>query len=202
MSVFRHCEAAPRMKPKQSQFLRLLRPHFVYCLAMTICLLSFKTPHLFSSEVLEETRTQVVIREHPRTGRSYVSIVQAGEEARDPFAGTKRNYSRPDYRILDPKIKSGKIPYDGPYSDKKKIYIFAASVATLGAASGAAVIAAAPAATGAAASGGAGAYLAGGTVVLAGSAVAAEIAMKPDPKKGHYTLRSQSEISQPQKVDK
>ena len=163
-------------------------------LAMTVFALFLNIPLTFSSEVLEETSTAVVVREHPRTGKPYVSIVRSGGEAGDPFAGMRKFYSRPDYRMLDPKIKSGAIPYNGPYSDKTKIYIFAASLATLGAASGVAVIAAAPAATGAAASGGAGAYLAAGTAVVAGSAAAADVAMKPDSKKGDYTLRSESQL--------
>ena len=145
-----------------------------------------------ANEVMEQTNTMVVVREHPRTGRPYVSITSLEAGARDPFEGQRRRYGRPDYRMLDPKIKSGKISYDGPYSDKKKIYLFAASVATLGTISGAAVMAAAPAATGAATSGGAGAYLAGGTAVVAGSAATAEIAMKPDTQKGNYTLRAES----------
>ena len=161
---------------------------------LTICSLFIKTPYLFSSEVLEETSTAVVVREHPRTGKPYVSIIRSDGAAKDPFAGQGKFYSRPDYRMLDPKIKSGAISYNGPASDRKKIYIFAASLATLGAASGAAVIAAAPAATGAAASGGAGAYLAAGTAVVAGSAAAADIAMKPDLKKGDYTLGSESKL--------
>ena len=164
-------------------------------LAMTILLSTqIFPPTLFASEVFEETNTQVVVRKHPRTGKPYVSIVRAGEEAKDPFAGVRRNYPRPDYRMLDPKIKSGAIPYEGPYSDKTKIYVFAASLATLGVASGAAVIAAAPAATGAAASGGAGAYLAGGTAVVAGSVAEAQIAMKPDSKKGDYKHRAESKL--------
>ena len=151
-----------------------------------------------ANEVMEETSTMVVIREHPRTGRPYVSITSLEAGARDPFEGQRRRYGRPDYRMLDPKMKSGKVPYDGPYSDKKKIYLFAASVATLGTVSGAAVMAAAPAATGTAASGGAGAYLAGGTAVVAGSAATAEIAMKPDTKKGNYTLRAESRLAEPE----
>ena len=165
---------------------------------MTICLLFIRTPYLFSSEVLEETNTQVVVREHPRTGKPYVSIIRAGEETKDPFAGARRNYSRPDYRMLDPKIKSGAIPYEGPYSDKTKIYVFAATLATLGAASGAAVIAAAPAATGAAASGGAGAYLAGGTAVVVGSVAEAQIATAPNSKKPEYKHRAESKLEKNQ----
>lgn len=155
----------------------------------------------FASEIIEETGTRVIVREHPKTGKSYVSIVPSqGEVPPDPFTGQKK-YSRPDYRLLDHKMKSGKIPYDGPYSDKTKIYIFAATLATLGTASGVAVIAAAPAAAGAAASGGAGAYLAGGTAVVAGSAAVSVAVTKPDPKKEDYAHRSKSELKKQAEFD-
>ena len=155
----------------------------------------------FASEVIEETGTRVIVREHPKTGRPYVSIVSSqGEIPPDIFTG-QRKYSRPDYRMLDPKIKSGQIPYEGPSSDRKKIYLFAATLATLGTASGAAVIASAPAATGAAASGGAGAYLAGGTAVVAGSTVAAHAVTRNDPKKDDFKHRSKSRLVKEEKGD-
>lgn len=157
---------------------------------------SWQTPYLFASEVIEETKTMVVVREHPKTRRPYVVITLPEKETVDPFAHLRQPFSRPDYRMLDPKVKSGALPYDGPSSDRKKIYIFAASLATLGTASGAMVITAAPAATGAAASGGAGAYLAGGSAVVAGSSATVAIATKPDPKKENYTHRSKSQLVQ------
>lgn len=168
-------------------------PIFLLCLlAMT----SWQTPYIFASEVIEETGTRIIVREHPKTGRPYVSVVSSqGEIPPGPFTG-QRKYSRPDYRMLDSKIKSGQIPYGGPYSDRTKVYVFAASLATLGTASGAMVIAAAPAATGAAASGGAGAYLAGGSAVAAGSSATVAIAAKPDPRKENYTHRSESQLVQ------
>ncbi len=148
----------------------------------------------FASEVLEQTETQVVVRNHPRTGKPYVSIVSPDRLNVDPFAGNRKSYLRPDYRMLDPKIKSGVIPYKGPYSDRKKVYIFAASLAAVGTMGGTAIIATAPAATGTAASGGAGAYLAGGAAVAAGSAAEYTIATQPNPKKDIYTQRSESKL--------
>ena len=85
------------------------------------------------SEVIQKTPTRVVVREHPRTGRPYVSIVSSEAPARDPFSGLHQAMKRPDYRMLDPKIKAGQIPYEGPYSDRKKVYLLAASLATVGA---------------------------------------------------------------------
>lgn len=150
------------------------------------------SPIVFASEVIEETPTQVIIREHPKTGEPYVSIVPINKEnPKDPFTG-QRKFSRPDYRMLDPKIKKGTIPYDGPYSSRKKVYILAATLATVGTAGGVAGLAAAPAATGTAASGGAGAYFAGGTAVAGGSAAAVTVATRSKPKDDNYIHRSES----------
>ncbi len=161
----------------------------VLCLVVT-------SSNLFASEVTKE-KTRVIIREHPKTGKSYVSIISTEtSEPPDPFTGQRGRVIRPDYRLLDSKIKSGAIPYEGPVSDKTKIYIFAASLMTLGAVSGALVLAAAPAATGAAASGGAGAYLAGGTAVVAGSAAAVGIATAPDKNKEDYEHKSQYRLEE------
>lgn len=148
---------------------------------------------LQASEVIEETPTQVIIREHPKTGQPYVAIVPLSEKnPKDPFTGQKK-FSRPDYRMLDPKIKKGPIPYDGPYSSRKKVYILAATLAAVGTAGGVAGLATAPAATGAAASGGgAGAYFAGGTAVAAGSAAAVTVAARSNPKDDNYIHRSES----------
>ena len=159
-------------------------------LSLTISLWSLST---FASEVIEETQTAVVVREHPKTGRPYVSITLPSKISIDPFSTSRKRYPRPDYRLLDPKIKSGQIPYEGPYSDNKKIYIFAASLATLGTAGGLTLAAVAPAATGvAAASGGGAAYLAGGAAVATGSAAAAAAVLRSNPKEEDYSHRSES----------
>ncbi|GEM_PF-1699567 len=169
-------------------------------------------PVLFASEVIEETRTQVIVREHPKTGQPYVSIVSADNpDPKDPFTGQRRAYrtvpddpaadrrltnrrqkfSRPDYRLLDPKIKAKDIPYEGPYSNRKKVYLFAASIAAVGAAGGIAGLATAPAATGAGASGGAGAYMAGAGAV-AGTAAAASVHATTGTKEQNFIHRSES----------
>ena len=164
---------------------------------LSVCLLA---SNAFATEVIEPTRTQVIVRAHPKTGKSYVSIVSSDAPVPpDPFGGQK-SYAPPDYRLLDPKVKAKDVPYDGPYSDRTKVYILAASLATVGAVGGTAIIAAAPAATGAAASGGAGAYLAGGTAVVAGSAAEYAVASRPDPKKGDYTDRSESKLTKEKPV--
>lgn len=134
-------------------------------------------PARASEELRDMTQTQVIVRQHPKTGKPYVSIVPDGVIPRDPFTGMERAYerpNRPDYRMLDPRFKSGDIPYDGPVSDRKKIYVFAATLMTVGTVGGAVGIATAPAAAGTAA-GGAGAYVGAGAAV-AGTATAASFA--------------------------
>src|SRR5690349_6630294 len=85
------------------------------------------------TEVVPKTGTAVVVRENPKTGKSFVSIVDAqNPNAGYPFRGSPAKFSRPDYRMLDPHAKRGEIPYDGPYSDRRKIYYFAAGLATAG----------------------------------------------------------------------
>ena len=150
---------------------------------------------LSASEVIEDTHTRVVIREHPKTGKPYVSIVSADKLLSvDPFAGMRSKMSRPNYRMLDPKMKPGEIPYEGPYSSSTKIYVFAATLATLGVAGGAIGMAAIPASaatTGAAASGGA-AYVAAGSAVAVGTVATAEIAARPNPKGDDFVQVSKS----------
>lgn len=146
------------------------------------------------NEIFPKTRTQVVVREHPRTGKPYVVITDPGKEALDPFTAirTAKPMMRPDYRMLDPNIKRGSIPYEGPVSDRKKVYIFAATLATLGTVGGAAIIAAAPAATGAGAAGGAGMYAGAGAGVTAGTVAGTFAATKSDPKKETFTHTAES----------
>ncbi|MBI4367858.1 MAG: hypothetical protein HY588_00525 [Candidatus Omnitrophica bacterium] len=148
---------------------------------------------VFASEVLEETSAQVLVREHPKTGRPYVSIVALGEAQADPFLKLRTKMKRPDYRMLDPNVKSGEIPYDGPYSDAKRVYLFAASLATLGTVGGALAIAAIPASAGGAASGG-GAFLAAGSAVALGGAGSPYLAAKSDHRPDDYIQISKSRV--------
>ena len=143
-----------------------------------------------ASEVIVETNSKVIIREHPKTGKPYVVITSQDFPAESGFFGISKKFSRPDYRLLDPKVKSGEIPYDGPYSDAKRVYIFAATLATLGAGGlvGAALM---PASAGAAASGGAG-YLAAGGALAAGTAGAAVATTQSNPKKDNFIQASES----------
>lgn len=160
--------------------------------AVLVCF-SFETASASASEVVDSTRTQVIVREHPKTGKPYASIVSSdGPIARDPFTGERGTYSRPDYRMLDESVKPGEIPYDGPWSDRKKVYLFAASLMTVGTVGGAVGIAAAPAAGGAAA--GSGGYLAAGSVVAGGATAAAVASTRSRPGQEPFELASESRL--------
>ena len=146
---------------------------------------------LADSEVIAKTNTQVMVREHPRTGKPFIAIVSRTQTP-EPFVYPRKKMKRPDYRMLDPKIKSGTIPYEGPISDRKKIYILAASLATIGAVGGTAIMAAAPAATGAGAAGGAGLYAGAGAGVAAGTLGGSVAASRSDSEKINFTHVSES----------
>lgn len=155
--------------------------------AVFILMLFFYSSAVFGAEeVTDLTHTKVVTRAHPKTGKPYVSILDAADFSEQKPLGEIKYVPRPDYRMLDPKMKSGEIPYEGPSSDRKKVYIFAASLAVLGTVSGAAVIAAAPAATGTSAAGGAGAYGIAGGAVAAGTLSAGLQASKPRPDRDDF----------------
>ena len=163
---------------------------------------TFAVSSLYASEVIEDTHTQVVVREHPKTGKPYVSIVSRDKPLTDdPFAKAQSKFSRPDYHMLDPKIKSGQIPYDGPYSSSKKIYIFAATLATLGAGGMIGAAALPAASTGAAASGG-GAYLAAGSAVAAGTAGTVAIQTRSNPNQDNFIQISKSKAVEEKNKEK
>lgn len=143
----------------------------------------FSTAGYTASEVITETSSKVIVRDHPRTGRPYAVITDDPQNGSPFHKLPVSTRSRPDYRMLDPKIKSGTVPYEGPVSDRKKVYVFAGTIATLGAVGGTAIIAAAPAATGAGASGGAGAYALAGTGVATGTISSAWLKTRPEPDK-------------------
>ena len=203
LGMFRKTVIARSEATKQPRTSRLPRPfgarnddtvRVLLSILSTILLILFFLSPLYGSEVIEDTHTRVVVREHPKTGKPYVSIVSADKPlSEDPFAGMRGKMSRPNYRMLDPKVKPGEIPYEGPYSSSTKIYVFAATLATLGVAGGAIGMAAIPAsaATTGAASGGA-AYVAAGSAVAVGTVAATEIATRPNPKGDDFVQVSKS----------
>ena len=146
--------------------------------------------------ILPQTNTEVVIIENKKNAKPLVCIKGKDAPLRSYLNSLSKELKRPDYRLLDYRMKPGAIPYEGPVSDRTKIYIFAATIATLGVVGGAvvgAVAASAPAAGGAA-SGGAG-LIAAGTAVSAGTVSIALKESSPNPKDDSYTHESKAEIS-------
>lgn len=164
--------------------------------AAVLCLV-FAGSTSIANEVLEETTTRVVVRDHPKTGKPFVSIVRPDANLVSGLRQQLHVVSRPDYRMLDPKINTKHIPYDGPVSDRRKIYIFAGTLAALGA--GAGVYGAlAPAATsGASGAGGAGLY-AGGAVLTGGGSIVASIAAQTDNRPEDFKMSAESRENPPQ----
>ncbi|MBI3313243.1 MAG: hypothetical protein HYZ83_03330 [Candidatus Omnitrophica bacterium] len=181
------------MRPPQTDiYIEAKRCRKIFCLTL-ILVLVFGHVYAEDTEVLPKTNTKVLVREHPKTGEPYVAVISASEADRGgPFAGMKKISIRPDYRMLDPKIKSGTIPYEGPYSSRKKVYVFAASMAALGI--GGAALLPVASVTGAGATGGAGALAGAGAGVAAGTAGAVAAAKRQDPeKKDDFTNIAKSE---------
>ena len=140
-------------------------------------------------EVIEDTHTRAERRINPNTGKSFLVIIPEGNgESHSYFRPEQKQYSRPDYRLLDPGFKKGKILYDGPYSDRTKVYVLAGALAA-GGVLGAAL---APAAAVGAASTGSGAYaFAGGSAVVSGTA-AVVINAASEKKPDRVEFRSQA----------
>ncbi|MCB9799652.1 MAG: hypothetical protein H6757_02700 [Candidatus Omnitrophica bacterium] len=157
---------------KRRELLRM-----IVCLFWMTGILHFP---LKANEVIPETQSEVIVREHPQTGDPYIVIKAQGDEGReDLHFGQPQKYSRPDYEMLRSSVKPGDVAYDGPVSSRKKIYILAASLATLGTVSGVAGAALFPAAAGTTASG-SGAGLAAGVAVTGAATAAASIALNQE----------------------
>jgi hypothetical protein len=120
------------------------------------------------NETIGENGAKVFIREHPQTGKPFVSLRKEGD-TQDPFKGFVKREFRPDYRMLDAKTKSGDVPYDGPVSDRRKVYVFAATMMTLGVAGGLVTVAMPAGAAAAGAGGGTGLLGTGAVAVAAGT---------------------------------
>jgi len=144
------------------------------------------------TEVVDTTYTQVIVREHPKTQKSYISITDSTEAPENPFSQFNNQYARPDYRMLDPKLKKGDYEYEGPYSNRTKVYIFGASLIAVGLTGATAGIALAPA-TGAASTGG-GAYLAAGAAVAAAEGLAIHQLTKVRPEDENFIHESETQF--------
>jgi hypothetical protein len=123
-----------------------------------------------------------------------VSVVSIDEPIpNSPFGFQGKAVTRPDYRMLDPNVKEGQIPYEGPFSDRRKVYLFAATLMTVGAVGGAVGTAAAPAAAGAGAAGGGG-YLAAGAAGTGAGVAGAHLATKENPEDDEFMRETKSEL--------
>jgi len=163
----------------------------------------FCASHLYAAEneVLQEGGTKVFIREHPQTGKPFVSLRKEGS-AQDLFKGFVKREFRPDYRMLDAKTKSGDVPYDGPVSDLKKVYIFAATMMTLGVAGGIATVAMPVGAAASGVSGSTGLLGAGAVTVVAGTAgtVALKSHLAPGEENYIHDATTTAVTSNPKKL--
>lgn len=152
---------------------------------------------LFADEVLTGVPVKIVKKEHPRTGKKFYSVVSEDIQKTGIAAVEKKNYSRPDYRFLDHTVKSGTIPYDGPSSSRKKVYVLAGTVATLGVVGGSVgMMAAASAPVSAGTGSGAVGYLAAGTAVGTGSLSTAWLKSRPDPERDNFERTSGTRVIQ------
>lgn len=152
-------------------------------------LLLFSAASSFAQEeVVRDTGTKVLVREHSRTKKPFVVITAEDADEKNSVPQSQWT-SRPDYRMLDPKMKSSDIPYEGPVSSRKKVYFLAAGLAAGGVVSSAVVPVAAV--TGPGAAGGAGAYGAAGGAVAAGTVSTAWLKSRPD-EKDNFKLESKS----------
>lgn len=153
------------------------------------------------NEVIPESPFKVFVREHPQTGKAFVSL-RKESSTDDLFKGFVKREIRPDYKMLDAKTKSGDIPYDGPISDRKKVYIFAATMMTLGVAGGIATAAMPVAATAAGTSGGTGLLGAGAVTVVAGTAgtVAVQTHIRPGEENYIHDATTTAVSGDPQRL--
>lgn len=151
------------------------------------------------NEVLQGGPVKVFVREHPQTGKAFVSLRKA-DSSKDPFKGFVKREIRPNYKMLDAKTKSGEIPYDGPVSDMKKVYVFAATMMTLGVAGGIVTVAIPAGAAGI--GGGTGLFGAEAATVVAATAgtVAVQTHIQPGEENYIHDASSTAVYGSPQKL--
>ncbi len=172
------------------RFVLELNTTFFACMIAVIC--SLTPPVVIANEVIENTQTRVIVREHPKTGKPFVSIVRSDVNNDTTFFGKFSIVSRPDYRMLDPKVKAKDVPYDGPVSDRRKVYILAGTLAALGAAGGViGTLAPAVATSSGGAAGGAGLY-AGGAALTGGGTIVGSLAAQSDNQPEDFEMKAES----------
>ncbi|MBN1493343.1 MAG: hypothetical protein JW938_04280 [Candidatus Omnitrophica bacterium] len=159
---------------------------FIYVIALADC------AAVDTIEIIDTSTTRVAVRIHPKTGNEYIAIYALDhEKPLYDFQVSGEKYSRPDYQMLSHTTRSGDIPYDGPVSDRTKIYVLAATLAASGIAAGAVAQAtAAAAATTTASTGAAGAYATAGAVLGGVSIATPLIKARPDPHRNDFIHES------------
>jgi hypothetical protein len=171
-------------------------------LALVLAMLLIAGPVFASeNETIGESGFKVFVREHPQTGKPFVSLRKEGD-VQDLFKGFVKREFRPDYKMLDAKTKSGDVPYDGPVSDMKKVYIFAATMMTLGVAGGIVTVAMPAGAAVAGAGGGTGLLGTGAVAVAAGTAgtVALKSHLAPGEENYIHDATTRAVASDPKKL--
>jgi len=167
-----------------------------YLRAGVLCMsLNLTMVRLEATEVIQETHTKVIQRENPATGKPYFSIVTAAlQETEGLLPPREEKYSRPDYQMLAPESQRGEIFYDGPASSRKKVYIFAGAVATVGAVGGTLGMLSAASTATAGAAGGAGGYAAGGAAVASGAMAGALKVSSAKPQSDDFVHTSKTDL--------
>ena len=175
-----------------SRLRTFMRQWFPCLIGLTLIFRVF--PAFAQNEVIPDTRTEVMVRTHPRTGQSYVAITERGAAAPTGLlAAEGKHFSRPDYRMLAGDVKSGDIPYDGPVSSRKKVYILAGTLAATGVVAGVAGPAIFPAAAGTGTGSGAAGVGAAG-VGVSGAAAAGTVVMTNRDIPDDYSRGQQTEL--------
>ena len=164
--------------------------HVLLIACMIVASSGVSSPLVMANEVFERTQTRVVVRVHPKTGKPFVSIVSADANHQSGYFTRPAVVNRPDYRMLEPKVKAGDVPYHGPVSDRRKVYVLAGTLAALGAAGGV-IGTVAPAASSGGAASGAGLY-AGGAVLTGGGPILARLAAQTDSQPEDFKMTAET----------
>ena len=181
-----HSEARRAEESQSIRFFAALR------MTMSLAVCMFCSLNLFANEVNVENQTSVVVHEHPQTGRPYLCIVKAGTPPRKIFYGPRKKFKKPNYRLLDPHVSPKEAGYDGPSSDRTKIYVLAGALAAGGVAAYAALPVSATAGLPAGSlAGGAALYAGAGAAVTTGT-LSLHWAMTQTDRPDDFTHRSVS----------
>lgn len=145
------------------------------------------------NELPAQGKYEVRILENPNMKKPFVVIGYRDVAPSPHLTGPSGKYSRPDYRMLDYRTKPKDVGYDGPVSDRTKVYVFAATVAASGLVVASTLPVAAASASASAAGGGI-AFTAAGTAVAVGTVSSALLAQRPDPNRDSFIHESRIRV--------